>query len=175
MIKHKEKFFVFIGIIILVVISFLVYNTYFKTSTLEQRQLSSIEQYMAVGIVEKISGQEIVLKDAKKIPENTTSVTKPKSLIVIVDQSTVLERFVEKDALVLKNEMENFTKKQKESQNTNIPVMPPEPFNRIRISLNDIKTGDTIVVFSAVNIRKLSSFTAKEINVQPTGMATLSR
>ena len=179
MIEHK-KIISAVAVIAVVVIftNFFIYINGSKIKNKSQTQnlgLEQLEQHMAVGVVEKISGQEITLNNAKKIPENTTSGVKSESLVVIVDQATTIERFVGKDTLVFQKELEDFAKKQKESQNTNTPVMPPEPFTRVKIGINDIKAGDTIVVFSTINIKKLTSFTAKEINVQPTRMATSSR
>lgn len=157
-----------IGAIVILATIFYVYTGGSNIKTAPQAQnlgFERLEQHMAVGTVEKIFGKEIVLKDTKKMPDNTISVDQAESIVVTVDQTTVIERFVQKDVESIKNDLADFAEKQK--QGTATATIPPEPFTRTKVTFDDIKIGDTIVVFSPVDIAKLTTFVATEINIQP--------
>jgi len=124
---------------------------------------------IALGTVEKISGQDITLKDVKRIPETPASTANQSSTVVVtVGQATVIERLVQKSVTVLNKEMAAYSETSEKLQAqgaVDIPA-PPEPFTREKIALKDIQTGDTLVAFSAGDISTLSAFTTTRIEVQ---------
>lgn len=171
MIEHK-KIISAVAVIAVVVIftNFFIYVNGSKIRDKSQTQnlgVEQLEQHTAVGVVEKISGNEIFLKDVKKMPDNNNSANQTESIVVLVGEKTVIERFVQKDLASMKNELDSFIEKQKKLQGTATSTIPPEPFTRTKIALEDIKAGETIVVFSSADISKLTSFMAIGINVQP--------
>ena len=104
---------------------------------------------MITGNVEKISGQSITVKNLKKISANTvTTVSQTERLTVTADNSTIIEQLTPKEPTTTDN---NRTE---------------ETFGRIKITLDDIRPGDSITVFATMNISKVSAFTAEKIEIK---------
>lgn len=122
------------------------------------------ESHMVVGTVERISGQKITIKDFQKIPNIVAN--QPGRLIVVANQVTNIERFVQKDAATVKNDLATFSEKLKRTQNLTIAMTPPEPFIRKKILLNDIHVGDIVIVSAVEDISNLATFTATEIDIK---------
>lgn len=156
-----------IGVIAILATIFYTYTGGSRTKVVSQTQnkgFEQLEQRMAVGIVEKISGKDIFLKDTRKMPSKITSGDLTESIVVTVDNATVIENLIQKDSESIKKDLADFVEKQK--QNTTTPTIPPEPFTRARVAFEDIKVGDILVVFSSVDISNLKSFVATRINIQ---------
>jgi len=125
------------------------------------------ESRMILGTVDKISGQEITLKDVRRISDTSPGAV-GKSVTVTVVSSTIIERLVLKDAATLKKEQDAFSK-ELQAKGANDPtnsMVPPEPFTRTKIAFSDIKAGNFLVVSSDQDLSKLSAFTATRIDVQ---------
>jgi len=127
------------------------------------------EVHRVLGTVEKVSDQEITLKDFRKI----SSIVAPASdqsarMFITVNQSTRIERFVYKDVAILNAELNAFYKNiQKiQTQNPSAPPTPPEPFTFEKVALSDIKIGDHVTVSFAEDIANLATFTATKIEIR---------
>jgi hypothetical protein len=132
------------------------------TKTVSQTQNNAqpvlTESRLVIGTVEKVSGQEITLTNFKRVPDFTASSTSQAgSIVITIDQSTVIERLIQKDIAVISKER---------ALSTSTPLTPPEPFTRVKITLGDIKVGDVLAVTSAEDISKLAAFTATKVEVQ---------
>lgn len=143
------------------------------TKTVSQTQNALLtESRLVLGTVGKISGQEVTLTNFRKVPDVTGNPTgQTGSMVVTVDQSTIIDRLVQKDSTTISEEIAAFTEKVQKSQaqgvlSSTTPVTPPEPFTRVEITLNDIKVGDTIAVFAGGDISKSTTFTAARIEIQ---------
>jgi hypothetical protein len=179
MIEYKKIISILVGVVLVVIVVnfFSIQGVFLNKGNVTQTQnlnLVAIEQHMAVGVVEKISGQEITLKNVKKMPGNSVSSGKPESVVITVNQTTVIDRLIKKDIAVIKNELANFTKIQEEAFGVPVSVLPPEPFTRIKSTISNIKIGDTLVVFSGLDIAKQTAFVVTEINIQDTVLAGIS-
>ncbi|MDO8565578.1 MAG: hypothetical protein Q7S04_00115 [Candidatus Moranbacteria bacterium] len=122
-----------------------------------------------LGTVEKVSGQEIMLKDFRKISSIVTAVSdQSERMFVTVDQSTIIERFTYKDATTIAKEQDAFVKNIQEiqRQNPSVPPTPPEPFTFEKITLSDIKIGDKVMASFGEDISNLATFTATKIEVR---------
>lgn len=159
-----------IGVIVVLATVLYVYTGGSNINIIPKTQnagLEQLEQHMAIGVVEKISGKEIFLKDAKKMPnKSTTGNQEGESVVVTVDNTTVIENLIQKDLESIKSDLAEFVEKQK--QGTATGAIPPEPFTRVKATFKDIKVGNTIVVFSSADISKLKTFVATGINIQTT-------
>ncbi len=156
-----------IGVIAILATVFYVYTGGSNIKTAPKTQntgLEQLEQHMAVGTVEKISDKEIFLKDARKMPSKVISGDPTESIVVTVDKATVIENLIQKDSESIKKDLADFAEKQK--QNTTTLTIPPEPFTRVGVALEDIKVGDILVAFSSVDISSLKTFVATRINIQ---------
>lgn len=140
------------------------------TKTASQTQNAALtESRLVLGTVEKVSGQQITLKDFRKIPIITDSTDQSARMSVTVDQNTIIERLVQKDSATISKERDAFLKKiqaQGAFSSTTAMLQPPEPFTREKLTLGDIKVGDTLAVFAAEDIAKLTVFTAARVEVQ---------
>jgi len=160
-------------VVVLAGIGFFVYQAGYTSGTgstgTQNVSLELATVNTVVGTVESISGQEVTLQNAKRIPEG--SADKLGTVVVMVDSATVIERLVQKDVAILNKEMATFIEASKKSQTQTVSagaaaVVPPEPFTRKEITIGDIKVGDILVAHSAVSLPELSAFTATRIEVQ---------
>jgi hypothetical protein len=89
-------------------------------------------------------------------------------MVVVVGPGTIVERIVQKDAATIRKEREAYLKQTQspEAKSSGILPIPPESFTREKITLADIKVGDTISAFAGSDITALTTFTALEIHVQ---------
>lgn len=126
------------------------------------------EVHTVSGTVEKISGQEITLKDFIEISKTSdVSVSQLAQIAVTVDQSTIIERLVHKDLMAFSKELDAFGERQtQEAQNSTTPSAPPEPFTREKIALEDIKLGDIMVTSFILGATTSTTFTATKIDIQ---------
>ena len=131
-------------------------------------QPASTETRMLFGTVGSISGNEIALKDVKRIPgvasgQNVQSA----SVVVTIGQTTVVERLIQKSAALISAELSAYSRSlKKELSTSTASAVPPEPFTRQAISLSNVKVGDYVVVISDQDISTLNAFTATRIEVQ---------
>ena len=154
------------------------YGRGLATGSLSQTQdvVTTVPEVRAVmGTVERISGQEITLKDFKMIPSADSSTDRDGRMIVSVNQTTLLQRFSQKDAATLKSDQVAFDAQVKAqgTQNTATPLTPPSLFTAEKITLSSVKVGDFIVVYSAEDISKVTTFAATKIDVQDTSAIPL--
>ncbi len=171
-----------IAVLVLAGVSFVAYQIGYgngagtkSTSQPQNGQPVVAQTNMLFGTVDKISGQELVLKDVKRILD-TTSGTSSQTVAVSIDSSTIIERLVPKDVATLKKEQDAFSK-ELQAQGAVGPtnsIVPPEPFIRTKIAFSDIKVGDSLVVSSNQDLSKLTAFTATQIDVQDNPIAPLS-
>jgi hypothetical protein len=167
--KTKDVLIGVMTVAMIGIIAFAVSQISYKTGTVSQTQTAQLAQSHAVlGTVEQISGQEITLKDFRKISNTgASSVDQLERIVVTVNQTTIIERVTRKDRIVFSKELDAFGEKQAQgAQSTSTPLTPPEPFTLEKITLSDIKVGDSIVASSAEDISKLSTFTATTIAIQ---------
>ncbi|MDP3957255.1 MAG: hypothetical protein Q8Q10_02020 [bacterium] len=141
------------------------------TTTTSQSQPQSAQPIPATevrrvfGTVEKISGNEITLKDVKKILNTGAKpVNQSAQTVITVDQATVVERYMRKDMLVFGKELDDFAQNRDQSAST--PPRPPVPFTLEKVTLSDIKVGDIITASSLKDIATLTTFTATTIAIQ---------
>ena len=132
----------------------------------------SMETQQVLGIVEKISGQEITLKDVKKSTntENTnlSAVNQELQAVVIVNQSTIIEILSYKDGATITRESDaDHESAQKiQAQNSSLtPPVPPNPFTREKITLSDVRSGDVVSVTAVEDLLIANQFTATKIVV----------
>lgn len=122
-----------------------------------------------LGTVEQISGQEITLKDFRKISSIVSTTSGQSDRIVVgVDQSTLIERLTHKDAAVFSAELDAFYKniQKAPAQNPSTSPASPVPFTLEKITIGDIKVGDSITASFAEDIANLTTFTATKIEIQ---------
>ncbi|HQT83075.1 MAG TPA: hypothetical protein PLW99_02925 [Candidatus Paceibacterota bacterium] len=127
------------------------------------------EVHRVLGIVEKVSGREVTLKDFRKISSVVSAESDQSArMIVLVNQSTVIERFTYKDAAVLNAELDAFYKniQEAQAQSPSVPPMPPEPFTLENITVSDIKIGDRVIASFAEDVAHLTTGTATKIEIQ---------
>lgn len=148
---------------IVIIITFVVSQI---SGTVSQTQTAQLVQVHAVlGTVEKISGQEITLKDVKKILNTGGApIDWVARMVITVDQSTVVERFMRKDMLVFAKELDAFS--QNKARSTSTPPKPPAPYTLGKVTFSDIKVGDIVTVSSLKDIATLTTFTATTIAIQ---------
>jgi hypothetical protein len=132
-----------------------------------------LESRMVMGVVDGISDQKITLKNFQKLPPVGVpkSSDEDKRMTAIVIDTTVIEKIGQKDIKVIQEEQAAFTKKMQEQAGKApeagvLPIVPPEPFTREKITLQDIKSGDSITVFAGEDISKLDEFTASRIEIR---------
>jgi len=169
---------VIVAVLVLIVVAFAAYQIGYgngagtKTASQTQSTTPVMESHLVLGTVEKISGQEITLKNFQKIPNIAASSTgQAAPMVVVVDQSTIIERLVQKDIATINREkaafLDEMTKLQAQGAlSSATPIAPPESFTREKLTLNDIKAGDTITAFADGDISKVTTFTAAKIDVQ---------
>lgn len=136
-------------------------------SGMQNGPLVTVEAHTLLGTADTVSGQTITLKDVKRITQAATDTTKSETVTVTADQSTLIERLVQKDATVLSKEMAAFTKKLQGTSGTTTSLIQPDPFVHQKIMLSDIKAGETLSVSSSENIAESNAFTATRISVLP--------
>lgn len=175
--EHKGTVTVLIGVMTIamivtgiLVVSLIIHKVSLVPGTVSQTQnILPIDVRGVLGTVEKISGQEITLKDFRKSMTATSSpVSQSARMTVLVDQSTVIQRLVYKDATTIAKESADFYKNiQKiQTQNSPTPPRPPEPFSLEKIVLGDIHIGDVLTAYSGEDISELMTFTATKIEVR---------
>ena len=93
---------------------------------------------------------------------------------VTVNKETILERLIQKDNATIQKEQTAFMEKISAGggsatggENQSAPLTPPEPFTRERISLNDIKAGDMVLVSAGEDIATAKQFIATRVSLQP--------
>ena len=88
---------------------------------------------------------------------------------VSVNKDTVIERLIQKDSATIAKEQSAFAEKiaAKDGSNSSSAIVPPEPFTRERISLQDIKEGDMVLVYADEDITNAKQFTAARVSLQP--------
>ncbi len=125
-----------------------------QVSLQKQGQLVSKNVSMVLGIVGKISGQEITIENVKIRNISTNIVTQAESpIIAIVGQSTVMERLVPRDSATISNR-------------TATSSLSSNPFSIERINMSSVNVGDMIAALSDGDVSRAASFTALRINVQ---------
>jgi hypothetical protein len=134
------------------------------SQTQNTQSVSPTEVRAVLGTVEKVSGQEIKLKDVKKILYTDAPIDQGAQMVITVDQSTTVERFMHKDMSVFAKELEAFN--QNQSRSTSTPPIPPKPFTLVKVTLSDIKVGDIVTASSLKDIATLTTFTATTIAIQ---------
>jgi len=118
-----------------------------------------------IGTVKGVSGSEISM-DANQLPFAPKA---PLKRTVIVDENTVIERLIEKDADTQRKEMNDFIEKSRKAAESNGPgpaILPPLPFDRREVSISDVKAGDVIMASAGEDITNAKSFTAARISIQ---------
>ena len=165
------SFVVALVVVVCVVVAYQYgYKNGLSKTSLSKTQNMPLESRLVLGTVEKISGQQITLKDFRKVPI-AISADQSARMIIVVDQNTIVERLVQKDSATINKEIAAFTEKVQKlqaqgAQGTTTPLTPPEPFTREKLTLGDIKVGDTLAAFASEDIAKLTSFTATKIDIQ---------
>lgn len=128
-----------------------------------------IESRLVIGTVEKISSQKITIKDFRKIPIVASSTDQSARMTVVANVTTIIERLIQKDIAVINKERDAFLKEieaQGAYSSTTAMIQPPTPYTLTKITLSDIKVGDTVSAFAAEDISKLTTFTATKIDIQ---------
>lgn len=123
----------------------------------------------AIGLADKISGNEITLKDASMV--SGEGLGNRQDVTVVVSQATQIERVTMKDVGAIQKEQDAFDEKVKKSeaeraQDPSPQIVRPELFVREKISLADIKPGDILSVYADGDTSKSSKLTATKIEVQ---------
>ncbi len=140
------------------------------TSPSQNVLVPSPDKRMALGTIDSISGQKILLKNFQKISDNlsASSVSPSASLTVVVGSATSIQRLVPQDPTILQKEQAAYLKKvqARSAQSTTTPPTPPQLFVRQTIALKDLKVGDVILAYASENIANLDSFTAVKIEIQ---------
>lgn len=128
-----------------------------------------IETHQVLGVVEKISSQEITLKDVtKSMNANSGAENQEARMIVMVDQSTTMERLSYKDGSTITRESDVAHEGAQENQVQGLLLTPPapiEPFTREKITLSDIRTDDVVSVAASGGVLTGNQFVATEIVV----------
>src|SRR3989344_4662746 len=130
------------------------------------------------GTVENVSDSGFTLRLSTYDPFASEG---PSLRNVTVNTETVLERLIQKDNATIKKEQTAFMEKisaggaapagaqgsASGGENQSEPLTPPEPFIREKISLNDIKAGDMVLVSAGEDIGTAKQFTATRVSLQP--------
>lgn len=128
-----------------------------------------IKVHHVLGVVEKVSGDEVTVKDVRKILDTAAS-TEPQEahMVVSIDGLTLIERLIYKDGATIMKEAEVIYESAQEIQTQNQSVTPPatpDPFTREKITVSDITLGDAISVTATEDIQTPNWFIATEIVV----------
>jgi len=124
-----------------------------------------------VGVIAKISGNEITFGNFTVIPVSVTGTgSRTETMVVTVGASTAIELVTPKDEATITKERDAFiaqiTKLQAEGKlSTTTPLTPPTPFIAKTLTLKDLNVGDTVTAYAASDITKASSFTATKIDL----------
>ena len=130
------------------------------------------------GTVENVSDSGFTLRLSAYDPFASQG---PSLRNVTVNKETILERLIQKDNATIQKEQTAFMEKISAGsaapaggqgsatggENQSAPLTPPEPFIRERISLNDIKAGDMVLVSAGEDIGTAKQFTATRVSLQP--------
>src|SRR3989344_4229560 len=130
------------------------------------------------GTVENVSDSGFTLRLSAYDPFTSQG---PSLRNVTVNKETILERLIQKDNATIKKEQIAFMEKFSAGgaapaggqgsatggENQSAPLTPPEPFIRERISLNDIKAGDMVLVSAGEDIATAKQFVAVRVSLQP--------
>lgn len=84
---------------------------------------------------------------------------------VLIDASTKITKFTQKDPAIFKTEMDAYAKAVKAAPK-GTPPANPELFIIAAITPADIKVGDAVMVTAADNIKSQNTFTASFIQIQ---------
>lgn len=127
--------------------------------------------HMILGVVEVISGKEITLKDIQKLPILLTDdgvVDDSIRMVVAVTNETVIERIIPKSRAAIENDKRIFDeeKQKQKEQNITTPLVPPQSFTVEKITMQDIKIGDKLSVFTEDDVAKKTSFVANRVSLK---------
>lgn len=119
------------------------------------------------GTIDQIQKQQIVLT-TDEILEDPLREFIPATVLVKIDENTKILALKEKDPEKLQKEEEEF-QKLVDQYGGDIPadVIPPDPFEKVNISLDDLKKGDHITVFSSENLKQKTEIVAESIQLIP--------
>lgn len=109
------------------------------------------------GIVEGVSGQTITLRVTAPAATGTKTIE--------VDEATIINKIVVKDRDTFQKETAAFRTLSKDAARK---ATVPLPFKRLRISLGDIRNGDTLMVTSTQATITGNTIKAAVIILQPT-------
>lgn len=127
------------------------YDTGLKSVSTAQTQTPA-QAKTTVGKIIGITGTTITVQ-----PFAAYSLTQ-KNLKVSTNSKTIFERMIDKNQTMFQNEL-------KAAQTSGAR---PLPYTLQKISLKDLRSGDTVVVTAAESILTASEFTATKITVEPT-------
>ena len=130
------------------------------------------------GTVENVSDSGFTLRLSAYDPLASQG---PSLRNVAVNTETILERLIQKDNATIQKEQTAFMEKisaggaapaggqgsASGGENQSEPLTPPEPFIREKISLNDIKAGDMVLVSAGEDIATAKQFIATRVSLQP--------
>src|SRR3989338_3389700 len=123
------------------------------------------------GTVENVSDSGFTLRLSAYDPFASQG---PSLRNVTLNEETVLERLIQKDNATIQKEQTAFMEKISAGggsppggEKKKDTLTPPEPFTRERISLNDIKAGDMVLVSAGEDIATAKQFIATRVSLQP--------
>lgn len=123
-----------------------------------------------VGTVESVSDAGLTVKTSASDPFVSKGLP---VRTVLVNTKTVIERLIQKDNATIQKEQTAFLEKTRRMQGAQtsssptVPIVPPEPLIREKISLKDLKAGDNVFVAADEDITTAKQFVAVRIFLQP--------
>lgn len=119
------------------------------------------------GTIDQIQDNQIILSTDMR-PDDPLREFVPATVLVEINKDTKILANKEKDPAQLQKEEERFQALVNQyGGNPPAEIMPPEPFEKVSISLSDLKKGDHITVFSSQDIKKQSKIVAESILAEP--------
>jgi hypothetical protein len=120
------------------------------------------------GTVTAVNGTSIMLHTVSKDPFADPSLG---DRTILVNTSTKIFEFTQKDPKVLQSEMAAFTKAAQSGSSVPFkegtqPAVPPAPFVQTATDVTSITVGSVLTVTALENIKSMKEFTASEIQIQ---------